>query len=197
MPKKEIDYSNVKFYKIVCKDPDITDCYVGMTTNFTNRRCHHRNCYENEQDKEHNLLVYKFIREHGGWNNFDMVLIESQSFDNSLEAKQHQRKLIEELHAKLNQTTPYRSQEEKKQYQQEYNEKQNLIKRQQVAQRELERQRQNKILLEQKELKKQRDNAKASCECGGKYTMCNKAKHMKSKKHILYTQVINPESDTH
>ena len=32
MPKKEIDYSNTIIYRIVCKDTNITECYVGHTT---------------------------------------------------------------------------------------------------------------------------------------------------------------------
>ena len=38
MPKENIDYSKTIIYKIVCKDINIKDCYVGSTTNFTNRK---------------------------------------------------------------------------------------------------------------------------------------------------------------
>ena len=41
MPRKEIDYSNTHFYKIVCKDLNIKDCYVGHTTNFKNKKYEH------------------------------------------------------------------------------------------------------------------------------------------------------------
>ena len=32
MPRKEIDYTKTNFYKIVCKDLSVKDCYVGHTT---------------------------------------------------------------------------------------------------------------------------------------------------------------------
>ena len=38
MPKNEIDYSNTIIYKITCLDPNITDVYVGHTTNFVQRK---------------------------------------------------------------------------------------------------------------------------------------------------------------
>jgi len=38
MPKKEIDYSNTIIYKIVCRDLNIKECYVGHTTNFTKQK---------------------------------------------------------------------------------------------------------------------------------------------------------------
>ena len=37
-----MDYSNTYFYKIVCKDLNVTDCYVGHTLNFTKRKCTHK-----------------------------------------------------------------------------------------------------------------------------------------------------------
>jgi len=44
MPKN-VDYSKVVIYKIVYKDLDIKECYVGHTTNFTKRKCtHHKLC---------------------------------------------------------------------------------------------------------------------------------------------------------
>ena len=43
MPRIKIDYSNTMFYKIVCKDLDIKDFYVGHTTDFkTRKNCHKR-----------------------------------------------------------------------------------------------------------------------------------------------------------
>jgi hypothetical protein len=38
MPKTIIDYSKCVMYKIVCNDLEITDIYVGHTTNFTRRK---------------------------------------------------------------------------------------------------------------------------------------------------------------
>jgi hypothetical protein len=36
MTKKNIDYSKTMIYKIVCKDFNVSDLYVGHTTNLFN-----------------------------------------------------------------------------------------------------------------------------------------------------------------
>ena len=54
----------------------ITDVYVGQTTNFRTRKSRHkRNCCNSDYEKHH-LKVYQYIRENGGWENFDMIEIE-------------------------------------------------------------------------------------------------------------------------
>jgi hypothetical protein len=53
MPKENIDYSKTIIYKIVCKDVNIKDCYVGSTTNFTNRKGQHKNIAINDTVKSH------------------------------------------------------------------------------------------------------------------------------------------------
>ena len=101
MPRKQIDYSKTHFYKIVCKDISITDCYVGHTTDFTKRKNHHkRNCY-NQKSKNFTNYVYQFIRENGGWDNFDMVIVKIQECENSLEARRIEREFVEQLQATL------------------------------------------------------------------------------------------------
>ena len=66
MPKTRIDYSKCIIYRIVCNDINITECYIGHTTNLIKRRNQHKsNCrcpYDGERK------VYKFIKENG---NFD------------------------------------------------------------------------------------------------------------------------------
>ena len=75
MPRKPSDYSNTHFYKICCKDLDITDIYVGHTTDFRKRKTRHKHVCLNENHNDHNLTVYQFIRQHNGWDNWEMVLI--------------------------------------------------------------------------------------------------------------------------
>ena len=41
MPKNAINYSNTIIYKLVCKNINIEDCYVGHTTNFSKRKYQH------------------------------------------------------------------------------------------------------------------------------------------------------------
>ena len=69
MPKNPIDYSNTLFYKIVCNDLNIKECYVGHTTSFRKRKTVHKNTCNNPNVECHNMPLYKFIRANGGWDN--------------------------------------------------------------------------------------------------------------------------------
>ena len=112
MTKTPIDYSNCIFYKIVSKDVSITDLYVGHTTSFTTRKSSHKFHCNNENDKAHNFRVYQFIRTNGGWNNWDMVMIQKENYNSSLEAHTKERYYVESLNATLNSNIPSRTQEE-------------------------------------------------------------------------------------
>jgi hypothetical protein len=109
MTKKIMDYSNTYFYKLVCKDPTILDCYVGHTTNHNTRKANHKTCCINEHSKHYNLYVYQFIRNNGGWNNWEMIIIECIPCMNSIEAHAIERQWLEILQATLNKQIPTRT----------------------------------------------------------------------------------------
>jgi vacuolar-type H+-ATPase subunit I/STV1 len=117
MPKKEVDYSKTIIYKIVCNDLTITDIYVGQTTNFINRKSHHKKAVNNENLKIYNLNIYKKIRDNGNWENWSMVQIEQYPCTNSNEARTRERYWYEQLNANLNTICPFR--ENKKEYYEE------------------------------------------------------------------------------
>ena len=118
MPKTPIDYSETHFYKIVCRNTDIKDFYIGHTTDFKTRKgCHKRVC-NNPNDQNHNSQLYKFIRDNEGWDNFDMIWIETKQLQNGMEARARERELIEQMKPSLNISCPYRSIEERKMYKQ-------------------------------------------------------------------------------
>jgi DNA polymerase III delta prime subunit len=112
MPKREINYTNTYFYKIVCKDLNITDFYVGHTTNFIKRKASHKNACNNITHKAYNCYVYKFIRDNEGWDNWDMILIDTITCDNKLDALKKEREYIEQLKATLNKVIPARTKKE-------------------------------------------------------------------------------------
>jgi len=76
MPKKFIDYSKTIIYKIVCNDLNITDVYVGHTTNFIKRKAHHKSNCVNPIFKSYNFKIYNIIRQNGGFENWSMIEIE-------------------------------------------------------------------------------------------------------------------------
>ena len=76
MPKKDIDYSNTIIYKIACKTTSCRELYVGHTTNFVQKKYNHKQCCTNQESKKYNCHLYKVIRENGGWDNFDTIVLE-------------------------------------------------------------------------------------------------------------------------
>ena len=102
MPKKEIDYTKTIFYKIVCKDLNVKNIYVGHTTHFVNRKCCHKNNCNNQNINKYHTKLYSFIRENGNWENWEMIQIEETAVKNQREAEKRERELIEEYNADLN-----------------------------------------------------------------------------------------------
>jgi len=102
MPKTIIDYSKTIIYRIVCRDLTIKDCYVGHTTNFIKRKQQHKNVCNNPNSKHFNCYVYKFIRNNGGWENWDIILIDTFNCNDLNEACKKEREHIELYNATLN-----------------------------------------------------------------------------------------------
>ena len=104
---------NITFYKIYCKDINITDCYIGSTTNFNQRKiCHKNNC-NNEKGKKYNLKVYQFIRENRNWNNWIIEEIERKICESMEEARIREQELIVEFNATLNSRSAILNKEKK------------------------------------------------------------------------------------
>ena len=113
MPKLPIDYSNTIIYKLVHKDDlDDENIYIGSTTNFKQRKNHHRHSCNYVNNKDHNAKKYQFIRENGGWDNWVMIEIEKYPCKDSNEATARERYWKRELNATLNTIEPQRSKEE-------------------------------------------------------------------------------------
>jgi hypothetical protein len=112
MPRLEIKYANTKIYKLVCRDLTVPEICVGYTTDFTNRKCKHKHVCSNIKHKDHNLKVYRYIRENGGWLNWQMVEIEKFPCLDEIEACKRERYYIETLKSSLNCNIPGRTKQE-------------------------------------------------------------------------------------
>jgi hypothetical protein len=106
MPKVDIDYSNTIFYKIFCKDPAIKELYVGLTTNFVQRRHAHKQSCKNEKASNHNCKLYNTIRNAGGWDNWQMEIIAFHNCKDSYDARKMEQEYFETLGATLNSIEP-------------------------------------------------------------------------------------------
>ena len=107
MPKTEIDYSNTIIYKITCKNPEITDVYVGHTTNFVQRKhAHKQNCI-NEKALNYKCKLYNVIRTNGGWVNWQMEIINFFNCADHYEARKKEQEYFISLNATLNSIEPF------------------------------------------------------------------------------------------
>lgn len=106
MPKKAIDYSNTIFYMIFCKDKSISDVYIGHTTNFVQRKHAHKRACINQRNPNHNYKVYKVIREHQGWENWNMEIIGFNKCEDHNEARKKEQEYYEKYEASLNSILP-------------------------------------------------------------------------------------------
>ena len=197
MPRHTINYDNVCFYKIVCQDLSVKDVYVGHTTDFATRKKCHKNTSSNPNSRGHHNRVYQFINENGGWENFDMILIEKIKCDDKLDALRKERAHIEELNATLNQIVPSRTKkewtEDNKEHVKEYKATYHQTNIDKIHQQKKTYYDQNKDYTKEKaqeyykqniEKCKQWKNGKTLCGCGKEYTNANKARHERTQYHI-------------
>ena len=110
MPKQFIDSTKTIIYKIVCDDLNITDVYLGHTTNFINRKAKHKSNCNNIDGKAYNYKIYNTIRNNGGFENWSMIEIEKfQDCNDINEASAKERYYYELLNANLNSNCPGRN----------------------------------------------------------------------------------------
>ena len=107
------DYSKGLIYKLCCKDANITDIYIGSTTNFKQRKGTHKRSCNNEKDKAYNIKVYKCIRENGGFENWEMIQIKTVNANDKRDLEAEERLVIEELKPSLNCYIPTRTEKER------------------------------------------------------------------------------------
>jgi len=198
------NYEKSFIYKIVCKDLSINDCYVGSTTNFNSRRRDHKSNCNNPKIKKYNYKVYEFIRDNGGWDNWDMIMVEEFPCDNKLQLHRREREFIEMLNATLNNNIPTRTdkqyrednkekitqyradnKEKMKQYSKIYykdnKEKYQNNKEKMKQYRENNQEKIKQYRLDNKEKLKQKIECKI-CKCMIRKNNLNR--HIKTKKHI-------------
>jgi len=176
MPKKEIDYSKLVIYKIVCNDLTITDLYIGSTTDFIKRKNSHKSRCNNINNAGHNFSIYKTIRENGNWGNWSMILIETFPCINGNEARARERYWYEQLQAKLNMKNPNRNDKEY------YDDNKEKIKSKVKQWNNDNKEHRNEYM---KEYIKEYNKRTYMCEkCNIEIKCCNKLRHETTKKHI-------------
>jgi len=120
-----MDYSKCSMYKIEHNE-DINLVYIGHTTIFNKRKSKHKSSCNNEKSRQHNYKIYQMIREHGGWNAFQMIEIEKYPCKDKQEAERREYEIVQKLKScnkiKSMNTHFFHSDKEKLQKQKHYEE---------------------------------------------------------------------------
>ena len=209
MPRLPINYQNTIIYVIKCKDDNITEEYIGSTTNFRERKHNHRQTCNNENNRDYNLKVYKYIRENGGWDNWIMLEIEKYPCNDKREAEKREEEIRLERKAQLNSNKAFvaetkeeynknyyeENKEEIKEYYKKYREENkeyliNFEKERYKIRREyvIEYQKvynkiNNNIIKDKKKIySEKRRNEEYKCLCGWIGNMDSKSKHINNSK---------------
>jgi hypothetical protein len=200
MPKIPIDYSKTIIYKIVCNDLNVNQCYVGHTTDMTKRKWGHKSVCNNEKNKGHNHKIYKIIRENGGWDNWNMLLVEKFPCKDKYDACKREREVYEEIDAKMNTVRPYLTQEEIKQYHKQYDKQYYQTNKEYKKEKFKEYNKANKQKIsaykkKYREANKQkiseRNKEKIECLiCGSIVRRSDIAQHKRTAKHTEYLNSI-------
>jgi len=104
MPKTKINFNKSVIYRITCIDTSITDDYIGSTTNFIQRKTQHKKCC---QDYNTDIKIYSIIRINGGWENWDMKVIEEYPCDTKHQLCIREQYWINMFHPRMNSMNAY------------------------------------------------------------------------------------------
>ena len=91
-------------YKLVCKNKAITDIYIGHSNNETSRYRSHKSAF-NGSGNGKKCRVYQFIRDNGGWDNWEFIVLERFPFE-KVEAFQKEKLWFDQLQPSLNDRSP-------------------------------------------------------------------------------------------
>jgi hypothetical protein len=194
------DYSKTSFYKLECKEPEVTEIYVGSTTNFKRRKSLHKGrCINKDGKMEWNQPVYCFMRLHGGWENWNMIEIDEVNCRSKRHKNQIEAKYIRDLGATLNTKMPQDIGEGlgKKEWNNKYREKNRdsiLEKKKKHYEKNAEKIAEKKKVYYEKNREKfaERRKVKVVCECGSEITKHHLAKHKRTQKHQDWENLPEP-----
>jgi len=111
--EKNPDFSKTIIYKIVPLNESLNFCYIGSSTDLNLRIKNHSSNCKNVNSAAYNRVLYKTIRENGGWSNWELIQLENYPCNNDNEARKREHFYMKNLNANLNCIRAYRTEEEK------------------------------------------------------------------------------------
>ena len=191
MPLKPTDYSKGVQYKIVCNDPTILDSYNGSTCSLKDRKSVHKKRCNNPNSKDHNLKVYRFIRDNGGWDNWTFIQLEESPCKSKQELLTRERYWFDLLKPSLNSYSPMTTAEEQKEYLAKYKTN-HMEERKKYADKynanHIEERKEYYATNQDLILEKKKE--KTTCECGSVINKCHLNRHQKTNKHLSFMNKI-------
>ena len=169
-------------YKLCCLDENIKEFYIGSSCEFNKRKGYHNNECNNPNSVKYNLKVYRFIRNHGGFDNwyFEILLevkVESRKELRLNYESKYQVNLKPELNVKVEGRTP-------KQYREDHKERIKEVKKNYYKN--------NKEIINNRNNKNYEKNSsqKYTCQCGIILTKKSKLRHERRKRHLEYLESV-------
>lgn len=101
-----VNYLNSVVYKIVCNDADVTECYIGSTTNLYSRTLSHRTACRSIKHPQHLNPLYTSMRVNGGWENWSVTILEKCPCNARKELLARERHWYDITPDKLNKNVP-------------------------------------------------------------------------------------------
>jgi hypothetical protein len=194
-------------YEIRPLNKELIFSYVGSTLNFRNRKYQHKKDCNNINSTNHSVKLYQFIRNNGGFNEFEMIPLEEYECDRKTQSRIREQFFINQIENKLNMKKAFISTEETKEYMIEYrlNNKKQMKKYRNDNKETIKLQvkeyyeKHKELIIEQnktnyknkKEIIKKQRKEKILCLCGKEFRKSDKIRHERSKKHLNYLEQLN------
>ena len=173
-------YANGKIYKLCCKDPTITEIYIGSTLEQYTRKHAHKNACNNPNSKNYSFYVYQYIRQNGGFENWNLVILEEYAAENKNDLFWKEREWIERLQPSLNcMKKPIVSKDERAKNRSEYRE----ANKEKISEQKKEYREANKDKLSEKNKKWREANRNKILEKNKKYYEENREIFIKKVKN--------------
>lgn len=96
----------MKFFIYKIYKPDTEHLYIGSTNKISTRRSHHKKNTYNRVKKSYHRLLYKTIRDNGGWDAFIFEIVEELEVQDTKEGRQRELYWIDQLKPSLNMIAP-------------------------------------------------------------------------------------------
>ena len=108
MGRKSNDYSKTIIYVLHHKEDLVKEnIYIGNSTNLDNRKAVHKHNCNIPTSKGYNTKKYQYIRDNGGFDNWDILEVEKYPCTCLEEAEEREQYWVNFYKSSLNKNRPY------------------------------------------------------------------------------------------